>query len=114
MRISDWSSDVCSSDLDTEIIVHLIARSRAGNVIDRIVGALHKVEGAYSLGALTQKKLIGVRDPFGVRPLVLGRLGDAWILRSEERRVGKERVSPFRSRWPPYHKKTHHQTLYPT
>src|SRR3546814_16562730 len=83
MRISDWSSDVCSSDLDTEIIVHLIARSRAGNVIDRIVGALHKVEGAYSLGALTQKKLIGVREPFGVRPLVLGRLGDAWIIASE-------------------------------
>src|SRR3546814_14882058 len=83
MRISDWSSDVCSSDLDTEIIVHLIARSRAGNVIDRIVGALHKVEGAYSLVALTQKKLIGVRDPFGVRPLVLGRLRDAWILASE-------------------------------
>ncbi len=71
------------STTDTEIIVHLIARSHAGNVIDRITDALGKVEGAYSLVALTQKKLIGVRDPFGVRPLVLGRLGDAWILTSE-------------------------------
>src|SRR5690606_3207792 len=71
------------STTDTEIIVHLIARSHAGNVVARITDALRKVEGAYSLVTLSQKKLIGVRDPFGVRPLVLGRLGESWILTSE-------------------------------
>ena len=74
---------IFQSTSDTEIIIHLIAISQYGRVIDRITDALGKIEGAYSLVAITQKKLIGLRDPHGVRPLVLGRLGEAWILSSE-------------------------------
>jgi amidophosphoribosyltransferase len=68
---------------DTEVINHLIATSLQGTIIDRVVDALRQVEGAYSLAALTQDSVIGVRDPLGVRPLVVGRLADAWIIASE-------------------------------
>jgi len=71
------------STSDTETIIHLIAISEYGRVVDRITDALSQIEGAYSLIAMTQKKLIGVRDPYGVRPLVIGRLGDSHILTSE-------------------------------
>ncbi|MBM3561274.1 MAG: amidophosphoribosyltransferase, partial [Alphaproteobacteria bacterium] len=71
------------STTDTEVFQHLIARSRQARLLDRIVDALRQVEGAYSLVALSRRKLIGARDPLGVRPLVLGRLGEAWILASE-------------------------------
>ena len=74
---------IFQSTSDTETIIHLIAISEYGRVVDRITDALSQIEGAYSLLAITQKKMIGVRDPYGVRPLVLGRLGDAWILSSE-------------------------------
>ncbi|HEY1615221.1 MAG TPA: amidophosphoribosyltransferase [Rhizomicrobium sp.] len=74
---------IFQSTSDTETIIHLVARSRFGPIVDRLVDALKQVEGAYSLVALTSKKLIGVRDPFGVRPLVLGRLDGAPILASE-------------------------------
>ncbi|MBB4267688.1 amidophosphoribosyltransferase [Roseospira visakhapatnamensis] len=73
---------IFQSTTDTEVILHLMARAK-GRVVDRLVEALLQVEGAYSLVLLTQRKLIGVRDPFGVRPLVLGRLGDSYILASE-------------------------------
>ncbi len=68
---------------DTEVIVHLIATSRQRGMVARLIDALHQVEGAYSLVALTRKRMIGVRDPLGVRPLALGKLGDAWVLASE-------------------------------
>ncbi len=71
------------STTDTEVIVHLIARSVRETLVERLSDALHQVEGAYSLVALSQKKLIGVRDALGIRPLVLGKLGDAHILASE-------------------------------
>jgi amidophosphoribosyltransferase len=71
------------STSDTEVIVHLIATSLKDHVEDRVIDALRQVEGAYSLAALTQNCLIGVRDPLGVRPLVLGRLGETWVLASE-------------------------------
>jgi amidophosphoribosyltransferase len=71
------------STSDTEVIVHLVATSRAGSVIDRLIDALRKVEGAYSLVGLTDSCVIGVRDPLGVRPLVLGRIGDSHIVTSE-------------------------------
>ena len=71
------------STSDTEVIVHLIATSLKATVVDRLIDALRQVEGAYSLVALSQEAVIGVRDPLGVRPLVLGRLGDAWIVASE-------------------------------
>jgi len=74
---------IFQSTSDTEAIIHLAARSRYKLTIDRLVDALKQVEGAYSLVALTAKKLIGVRDPWGVRPLVLGDLDGAPILASE-------------------------------
>ncbi|MBP5855909.1 amidophosphoribosyltransferase [Marivibrio halodurans] len=73
---------IFQSTTDTEVIVHLLAQAKGG-VTDRLTEALRRVEGAYSLVCLTRKKLIGVRDPLGVRPLVLGKLGDAHILASE-------------------------------
>jgi amidophosphoribosyltransferase len=74
---------IFQSTSDTETIIHLIARSRFGPIVDRLVDALRQVEGAWSLVALTSKKLIGVRDPYGVRPLVLGDLEGSPILASE-------------------------------
>jgi amidophosphoribosyltransferase len=71
------------STTDTEVIVHLIATSRSTTVVDRMIDALRRVVGAYSLVAMSNDAVIGVRDPRGVRPLVLGRLEDAWILASE-------------------------------
>ncbi|HLI12427.1 MAG TPA: amidophosphoribosyltransferase [Alphaproteobacteria bacterium] len=72
------------STTDTEVIVHLIATSRYGTLIDQLIDALRQIEGAYSLIALTDEAVIGVRDPLGVRPLVLGKTRDgARILTSE-------------------------------
>ncbi|MEQ9814708.1 MAG: amidophosphoribosyltransferase [Azospirillaceae bacterium] len=65
---------IFQSTTDTEVIVHLMATSRGGNVIDRLVEALRQVEGAYSVIALAEDMVIGCRDPLGVRPLVLGSL----------------------------------------
>ena len=74
---------IFQSTSDTEVIIHLAARSAYKPIVDRLIDALGQVKGAYSLVALTSKKLIGVRDPWGVRPLVLGRLDDAYIIASE-------------------------------
>ncbi|MGE0754176.1 MAG: amidophosphoribosyltransferase [Alphaproteobacteria bacterium] len=71
------------STSDTEVIVHLIALSKQSTVEDRLVDALTRVEGAYSLVVLANDRLIGVRDPLGVRPLVMGKLGDSILLASE-------------------------------
>jgi len=71
------------STLDTEVIVHLAAVSTKAGVIERLIDALDQVVGAYALVALTDDALIGVRDPLGVRPLVLGQLDGATILASE-------------------------------
>jgi amidophosphoribosyltransferase len=74
---------IFQSTSDTETIIHLAARSHYEFIVEKLIDALKHVEGAYSLVALTSKKLIGVRDPYGVRPLVLGKLEDAMILSSE-------------------------------
>ncbi|MEI9997133.1 MAG: amidophosphoribosyltransferase [Rhizomicrobium sp.] len=74
---------IFQSSSDTEVIIHLAARSTYRPIVDKLIDALKKVHGAYSLVALTSKKLIGVRDPWGVRPLVLGQLDGAYILASE-------------------------------
>lgn len=74
---------IFQSSSDTEAIVHLMARGFQPNIPERMKEALRRVEGAFSVIALTRTKLIGVRDPMGVRPLVLGRLGDGWALASE-------------------------------
>ncbi|MEM7742071.1 MAG: amidophosphoribosyltransferase [Pseudomonadota bacterium] len=74
---------IFQSSSDTECIVHLMARSIQKNIPERMKDALRMVEGAFSVIAMTRTKLIGVRDPMGVRPLMLGRLGGGWILSSE-------------------------------
>jgi amidophosphoribosyltransferase len=74
---------IFGSTSDTEVIVHLVAVSRENSIIDRLTKALKQIKGAYSLVANADGKLIGVRDPHGIRPLVLGRLGDTHVLTSE-------------------------------
>jgi len=68
---------------DTETIVQLIARSKRDKIIDKIIDALFKIQGGYALTILTNKKLIGVRDPFGIRPLVIGKLNKSYVFASE-------------------------------
>jgi amidophosphoribosyltransferase len=74
---------ICQSTSDTEAILHLVARSRRPLILERFIEALRQIEGAYALVALTNKKLIGARDPLGIRPLVLGELDGCPILASE-------------------------------
>jgi amidophosphoribosyltransferase len=74
---------IFQSTADTEVIIHLIAHSRQDSVLSRIIDALGKVRGAFSLLFLCSEGLIAVRDPFGVRPLSLGRLRDGWVVSSE-------------------------------
>lgn len=74
---------IFQSTSDSEVILHLIARSRRPRMVDRFIDALAQIEGGYALVALTNKKLIGVRDPLGIRPLVLGDLDGKAVLASE-------------------------------
>ncbi len=74
---------IFQSSSDSECIIHLMARSLQRNIPERMEDALRRVEGAFSIVAMTRTKLIGVRDPLGVRPLVLGKIGDGWALSSE-------------------------------
>ena len=74
---------IFQSSSDSECIIHLMARSMQKTQAERLKDALRLVEGAFSVIAMTRTKLIGVRDPLGVRPLVLGRLGEGWVLASE-------------------------------
>jgi len=74
---------IFQSSSDSECIIHLMARSIQTNIAERLKDALRRVEGAFSIVAMTRNKLIGVRDPLGVRPLMLGRLGDGLVLSSE-------------------------------
>ena len=74
---------IFQSTSDTETILQLVARSDADRTLDRLVDALMQISGAWALVVLTNKKLIGARDPFGIRPLVLGELDGAKILASE-------------------------------
>ena len=74
---------IFQSSSDTECIIHLMARSLQKNIPERMEEALRRVEGAFSIVAMTSTKLIGVRDPMGMRPLVLGRVSEGWVLSSE-------------------------------
>ncbi|MEJ1990846.1 MAG: amidophosphoribosyltransferase [Maritimibacter sp.] len=74
---------IFQSSSDSECIIHLMARSMHKNLSERLEDALRRVEGAFSIVAMTRTKLIGVRDALGVRPLVLGQLGEGWVLSSE-------------------------------
>ncbi|MGE3871046.1 MAG: amidophosphoribosyltransferase, partial [Pseudorhodoplanes sp.] len=74
---------IMQSTTDTEVVLHLVARSRKARFVDRFIDGLRALEGAYSFVGLTNKKLVGARDPLGIRPLVLGTLGGCPILTSE-------------------------------
>ncbi|WP_019833102.1 amidophosphoribosyltransferase [Sphingomonas sp. PR090111-T3T-6A] len=74
---------IFQSTSDTEVIIHLVATSTYRTLLDRFIDALKQVEGAYSLVCLTPEGMIACRDPLGIRPLVMGRLGDATIFASE-------------------------------
>jgi amidophosphoribosyltransferase len=68
---------------DTETVVQLIAKSRRVKILDKIIDAIFQVQGGYAMVMLSNKKLIGIRDPYGIRPLVLGKLRDSYIFASE-------------------------------
>jgi amidophosphoribosyltransferase len=74
---------IFQSTSDTEVIIHLVATSRYPTLLDRFVDALRLVEGAYSLICMTPEGMIACRDPLGIRPLVIGRIGDGIIFASE-------------------------------
>jgi amidophosphoribosyltransferase len=74
---------IFQSTSDTEVIIHLLATSGQRTLLDRLIDALKQVEGAYSLICLTNHGMIACRDPLGIRPLVMGKLGDSTIFASE-------------------------------
>jgi amidophosphoribosyltransferase len=77
------SGAICQSTSDTEVILHLMARSQRRRIIERFVEALRQIQGAYALVCITDDMMIGARDPIGIRPLMLGRLGSSYVLASE-------------------------------
>jgi amidophosphoribosyltransferase len=81
-RLEDEGS-IFGTTSDTEVILHLIARSREATLPDRIADALRTLRGAYSLAFLSESMLIAVRDPLGIRPLSLGKIKDGWVVASE-------------------------------
>ncbi len=74
---------ICQSTSDTEVLLHLIARSKKRRIVERLIDGLRQIEGAYAFVCLTNDMLIGARDPVGIRPLVIGRLGTSYVLASE-------------------------------
>ena len=74
---------IFQSTSDTEVIIHLVATSRYPTITDRLVDALRLLEGAYALIVMTKEGMIACRDPLGIRPLVMGRIGDATVFASE-------------------------------
>ena len=74
---------IFQSTMDTEVVLQLVARSARMLMRERFMEALQAVEGGYAFVGLTNKKLIGARDPIGLRPLVLGKIGKGWVLASE-------------------------------
>jgi amidophosphoribosyltransferase len=74
---------ICQSTSDTEVILHLLSRSGKRRIVERFVDAIRQIEGAYALVGLTNEMMIGARDPIGIRPLVIGKLGSAFVLASE-------------------------------
>ncbi len=74
---------IFQSTSDTEVLIHLIARARAGEFMDGFMGAIRQIDGGYAFVCMTADALIGARDRFGIRPLLIGRLGDSYMLASE-------------------------------
>ncbi len=77
------SGALFQSTSDTEVLIHLIARARNGEFIDRFIEAIRQVDGGYAFVGMTEDQLIGARDRLGIRPLLVGRLGDSYLLASE-------------------------------
>jgi amidophosphoribosyltransferase len=77
------NGSIFATSSDTEVILHLVAASRQTTFINRLVDALYRLEGAYSLILMTEETMVAVRDPWGFRPLVLGQHKDAWVVASE-------------------------------
>ncbi|HEU4705510.1 MAG TPA: amidophosphoribosyltransferase [Sphingomicrobium sp.] len=82
-RTLNRRGSIFQSTSDTEVIIHLVATSQYATTIERLIDALRQVEGAYSLLVLTEEGLVACRDPLGIRPLVMGKLGEATIFASE-------------------------------
>jgi amidophosphoribosyltransferase len=82
-RTLNRRGSIFQSTSDTEVIIHLVATSGHGNMLERLTDALRQVEGAYSLVVLTEDGLVACRDPLGIRPLVMGKLNEATIFASE-------------------------------
>ena len=82
-RTLNRRGSIFQSTSDTEVIIHLVATSQYPTTVERLIDALRQVEGAYSLVVLTEEGLIACRDPLGIRPLVMGKLGEATIFASE-------------------------------
>ena len=82
-RTLNRRGSIFQSTSDTEVIIHLVATSEQNGSLDRLTDALKQVEGAYSLVVLTEQGLVACRDPLGIRPLVMGKLGEATIFASE-------------------------------
>ncbi len=81
-ELEAWGS-IFQTTMDTEIIIHLLATSKAASLEDRITEALNRIKGAYCLLFLTETRMVAARDPHGFRPLCLGKQGDAWVVASE-------------------------------
>lgn len=77
------SGAICQSTSDTEVILHLLSRSKKRRIVERFIDAIRQIEGSYALVCLTNDLMIGARDPIGIRPLVIGRLGTSYVLASE-------------------------------
>jgi amidophosphoribosyltransferase len=82
-RTLNRRGSIFQSTSDTEVIIHLVATSHFANTLEKLTDALKQVEGAYSLLVLTNDGLVACRDPLGIRPLVMGKLGEATIFASE-------------------------------
>ena len=74
---------IFQSTSDTEVLIHLLARARSGEFIDRFVSAIRQIDGGYAFVCMTENYLIGARDRLGIRPLLIGRLGNSYLLASE-------------------------------
>jgi len=77
------AGSIFQTTTDSEIIIHLMAKAKSPELLESLVHALEKVKGAYALVMMDKQRLVGIRDPYGFKPLVLGKLGNAWCLASE-------------------------------
>lgn len=77
------SGAICQSTSDSEVILHLLARSSKRRIVERFIDAIRQIEGAYALVCLTNDMLIGARDPIGIRPLIIGQVDGSYVLASE-------------------------------